>query len=129
MTKRRFPKSILPYLDQDYIDKLSDIDKAWLEEFNLAYYLGEPVNNKEGQGRKRLAKRDLLANSESPTSPKINAPNRYYTPQDYVCVASVVSFADALIVEIDRDKQAKVIDIERGQKNQIPKKTIPKKTD
>lgn len=117
MTKKKYPKSVLPYLDQDYVDKLSEFDKAWLEEFNLAYYLGEHDGDKTGEERKRLAKRDLMNTHKSPHSaPKLKAPNRYYTKADYTA-SCIVSFADALIDSIDLETAAKIIPIGRRKKS------------
>jgi len=102
------------YLDQDYTDKLSPEDKDWLVNFNMAYYLGEspdPKNALSGHQRKKLNERDLMANGkQKATQPKIKAPKRYYTLDDY-SPASVISFADALIEAIDQQSLATVHDI------------------
>jgi len=38
LTKQAMPKSVRQYIDQNYIDKLSETDKDWLNKFNEEYY-------------------------------------------------------------------------------------------
>lgn len=115
MTKKKFPKAVLPYIDQDYIDKLSDVDKAWLRAFNLVYYLGDSNSSKQGEERKRLANRDLMTPTHKKAkAAKIKAPRRYYTEDDYKA-SDIVSFADSLIEVIDSQTESKIIPILRGK--------------
>lgn len=112
----KFPKSIKKFLDQDYIEKLSDKEKEWLLDFNAYFYLGESSEgDKEGQERKRLANRDIMSRQiHKVTAAKLKSPNRYYTAADY-SQESVAGFATALIEAIDNEENKKVISIFRGK--------------
>ncbi len=117
MAFKKFPKSIRQYLDQDYIERLSDSEKEWLLTFNVAFYLGESCDNgKPGQERKRLANRDIMNKEvhEIP-KPKLKSPKRYYTVDDYRPESASI-FADALIEAIDREQEKKIIPISRGKR-------------
>lgn len=115
MAFTKFPKSIKKFLDQDYIEKLSDDEKEWLLSFNAYFYLGEAAQpDKEGQERKRLANRDIMSKRIHQTpKAKLKSPNRYYTAADYGQESA--GFADALIDAIDNEESKKVISIFRGK--------------
>lgn len=41
MAGRRYPRNVFPYLDYDYVQRLSPKERAWLDTFSAEFYNGE----------------------------------------------------------------------------------------